>query len=49
MPMGVLFWLLVILWAISAFTGWGGIVASNGLLLVLFALLGWKVFGAPLQ
>ncbi len=49
MPIGILYWILVILWAINAFFGWGGVVASNGLLLVLFGLLGWKNFGPPLQ
>jgi hypothetical protein len=53
MPMGILFWVLMILWAIGSFLGWGGnqygIYANTGLLLVLFGLLGWKTFGPPLQ
>lgn len=50
MPMGILFWVLMILWAIGSFMGWGGYpVAGVGLLIVLFGLLGWKTFGPPLQ
>jgi low affinity Fe/Cu permease len=52
MPIGILFWVLMILWAIGSFIGWGGtwgIYANTGLLLVLFGLLGWKNFGPPLQ
>ena len=52
MPMGILFWVLMILWAITAFFGsaWPyGLYATNGLLIVLLGLLGWKVFGPPLQ
>jgi hypothetical protein len=50
---GMLFWILMILWAIFGFAwntnpgimgGWGA--WGNWLLLfVLFGLLGWKVFG----
>ena len=50
--MGILFWILVILWFITTVFGLAGIYAvyaTNGLLLVLFILLGWKVFGPPLQ
>jgi len=54
MTRGLLFWLLMILWAISAIFGveiFGtrAIYVSTGLLLVLFALLGWQVFGAPIK
>lgn len=56
MYIGVIFWILVILWAIfgamAAYPApagqagdrrfvWGGVILE----LVLFALLGWKVFG----
>ena len=50
MPIGILFWVLMILWAIGSFAGWGGYPqAGTGLLLVLFGLLGWNAFGPPLQ
>jgi hypothetical protein len=58
MSRGLLFWILVILWVIFGFfgaaivdarhvvyVGWG----SNLLLLILFALLGWQVFGPPIK
>ena len=59
MPMGILFWVLMLLCALfgiggfawpadspyrrHVFGGWGLVV------FVLFALLGWKVFGPVLQ
>jgi len=51
---GLLFWLLMILWCISALFGvriFGeyALYASTGLLLILFGLLGWQVFGAPIK
>lgn len=50
MPMGILFWVLMILWLIGSIFSWGGFpLAGTGLLFVLFALLGWKAFGPPLQ
>lgn len=52
MPIGLLFWILMILWAISFFMGgqWPyAIYATNGLMFVLLGLLGWRCFGAPLQ
>jgi hypothetical protein len=52
MPMGILFWILMILWLISIVFGgqWPyAIYATQGLLFVLLGLLGWKVYGAPLQ
>jgi len=54
MPMGILFWVLMILWLIfgilsgsigSGWALWGG----HALTFVLFALLGWKCFGNPIQ
>ena len=55
MSRGFLFWLLMILWAISVLFGvrlfgleYAG-YASNGLLLILFALVGWQVFGPPIK
>ncbi len=57
MPIGILFWVLMIIWAIygfawnsapSRFGNWGWL--GNGLLIfVLLALLGWHDFGPILQ
>lgn len=54
MTFGLIFWILMLLWLIYGFWGW---YAPNpnwtwgniGLLFVLFLLLGWKVFGAPVH
>jgi hypothetical protein len=51
MPMGVLFWMLMILWLLLGFwwhspefkEGKYGIFGGNLLLFVLLGLLGWKV------
>lgn len=53
MPIGTVFWMLMIL-AILAWLGalwWPAIPAWSGtaLVFVLFALLGWKVFGPALR
>lgn len=57
MPIGILFWMLMILWFFFGLWWHGGELRSgnygffggNILLLVLLGLLGWKVFGAVLQ
>jgi hypothetical protein len=54
MTRGLLFWILMILWALSVFFGVElfaarAIYVSTGLLIVLFSLLGWQVFGAPIK
>ena len=58
MSRGLLFWILVILWVIFGFVApWvvpaGNTIyigyGSNLLLLVLFILLGWQVFGPPVK
>lgn len=53
MPIEILYWFLVCLWALSYFgvlSGWAWApVASGGLLLVLFILIGLKVMGPPLK
>jgi hypothetical protein len=54
MSRGLLFWILMILWFLSACFGMRlvteyALYASNGLLLILFALLGWQVFGPPIR
>lgn len=57
MAIGMWFWLFMVLWLFlggycgradfqAGRYGWFG---SNLLLFVLLALLGWKVFGPPLQ
>lgn len=50
MPMGILFWILWILAAIGVFTGYvvAGIHVGSVLILVLFFLVGWKLFGPVL-
>jgi len=55
MPLGILFWVLMILWAV--FWGWGWrdpaqpFARGGGYLLtfVLFLILGWKIFGPVIQ
>ncbi len=59
MKIGILFWILMILWLLfGLWSYWpnssGGMVAygpvgGSLLLFVLLGLLGWMVFGPPLQ
>jgi hypothetical protein len=55
MSLGLLFWILMLLsvlfgwWHWQGRAGHYGPVGVNLLLLVLLALLGWKVFGAPIH
>jgi hypothetical protein len=57
MSIGLIFWILMILWAISWAAGrWGQpnqypwmIHASNLLFFILLFLLGWRVFGFVVQ
>lgn len=57
MPIGILFWVLMILWLISGLwwnkddfqAGRYGLFGSNLLLFILLGLLGWRAFGPPLQ
>jgi len=59
MRIGLLFWILMLLWLVfglwlywPAAGGTGvsyGFVGGNLLLFLVIGLLGWKVFGAPLQ
>jgi hypothetical protein len=58
MKIGLLFWILMLVWLVfGVWAYWpvsGAVVAyplvgGNLLLLVLVGLLGWKVFGPPLQ
>ena len=57
MPVGILFWMLMILWFLfglywnrSDLAGGNyGVMGGNLLLFVLLFLLGWRVFGFVLQ
>ena len=55
MSIGLLFWLLMLLSLIFGWWHWRGNagpygpVGINLLLFVLLALIGWKVFGAPIR
>ncbi len=56
MSRGLLFWILMCLWAIFGIVTNGGFfvhaytpVANVLLLFVLFLLLGWQVYGPPLK
>jgi hypothetical protein len=55
MSAAVLFWILMLLSLIFGWWNWQGgagrygPVGINLLLFVLLALLGWKVFGAPIR
>jgi len=58
MPMGLLFWLLMVLWCIfGLYWNWPaagapqrvGVVGGNLLLFILLFLLGWRVFGFVVQ
>jgi hypothetical protein len=57
MPLGVAFWVIMIVWFVFGLilhfgvvaTGvWGGTVSSV-LLFVLFGILGWQVFGPAIR
>jgi hypothetical protein len=56
MSLGLCFWILMLIWLVFGvvvrFGMIGGPWAANGdwlLLFVLFLLLGWETFGAPLH
>lgn len=53
MSMGLAFWILMLIWLVVGGLQWNGHVwASWGgslLTFILFLLLGWHVFGAPLH
>lgn len=55
MTMGLLFWILMIIWLIFGFAQYGGfagrygLVGNSLLLFILLLLLGWQVFGAPIK
>jgi Na+/proline symporter len=57
MPIGVLFWVLMIFWFLFGLYwnrrdiagGNYGLAGGNLVLFILLALLGWNAFGAPLK
>jgi hypothetical protein len=58
MQKGLLFWILMLFWLVVGLWGFwpaGGVGPAYGtigwglVLFLLISLLGWKVFGAPLQ
>ncbi len=57
MPIGILFWVLMIFWFLFGLYwnrrdiagGNYGVAGGNLVLFILLALLGWKTFGPPLQ
>jgi hypothetical protein len=52
MPLGLAFWILMLLWLVfglwHAWPNYYGL-GGNLLLFILLLLLGWKVFGTPLH
>lgn len=53
MSLGLIFWILMLVWAVF---GWAGArlgtwapLGSTALLFVLLLILGWSIFGAPVQ
>ncbi len=58
MPMGILFWVIMLLWLLFGLYGarpaagqqWNyGLLGGTLMEFILFMLLGWKTFGPPLQ
>lgn len=52
MPIGFLFWTIMVLWLIFGIWRAGGdryLIGSSILTFVLFFLLGWRVFGFVIQ
>lgn len=55
MTLGLAFWIIMLIWLVFGGLVHFGIVvgayagASTLLLFILFGLLGWQVFGAPLR
>ena len=53
MTLGLAFYILMLLWlAFGIWRDWPGnayVVGGNLMLFLLFLLLGWKVFGAPIH
>lgn len=57
MSIGLIFWVIMLLWLVFAIawnSGWSAIgphgpLGNSLLLFILFLLLGWRVFGAPIH
>jgi hypothetical protein len=56
MTLGLAFWIIMLVWLVfgllvhfTVVAGTYGVLANGVLLFVLFALLGWGVFGPPLH
>lgn len=55
MPIGLLFWLMMFIWVILyclwRFRTWGpyGLLGNELFVFILFLLLGWGIFGAPIK
>jgi hypothetical protein len=56
MTIGACFWIIMLLWFLfgiywnrSELSGPGWNLGGHGLLFILLFLLGWKVFGFPIQ
>jgi hypothetical protein len=56
MTLGLAYWILMLIWFVFGLlvhfafvAGTYGFVGGTVLLFVLFVLLGWQVFGAPLR
>lgn len=58
MPMGILFYVLMLIWFIfGLYWNWPrdqaapgyGLIGGNLMLFILLLLLGWRTFGPPLQ
>lgn len=55
MTLGLLFWILMLLWLIFwGLTTWGppgpyGVWGHNVVLFILLLLLGWQAFGPPIR
>ena len=56
MSLALVFWVIMLIWLIFALAwnaGWAtgtyGPLGNSLLLFILFVLLGWKVFGAPIH
>jgi hypothetical protein len=56
MPLGLLYWVLMILWLIFGFWQWSPVAPANYrpfgghvLLWILLFIIGWRVFGFVIQ
>lgn len=59
MPLGILFYILILIWLLfGLYWNWSqgpdgrpnyGLVGGNLMLFMLFLILGWRVFGPPIQ